>query len=375
MESKHRAKDSMFKENTEIIRKMEIIILHLRKQVELLMNQGIDYKDEEFIFTRGDSDYNQRALQKSLHENRVEEKTVKDMDNKMEEYLSIPLKRLVRLARRYLHHRRMKNIENIIQSPVPASTRDVNLILGEMETLQNTRIAKWNSNSKQLSKERVKLANLLLKRMQELEKEKGIFLIKPYMTLKSNKRNEEKQVKENTQHDKNTIHSNYIRRINKTVEPILKTTSILPDEAPANLWKPSHSIDDELPTPKPFNGLSRIPRLLELDVNRAMYQENQISTLLTPSKLPLTNRDVQLNLISYMTVDRPIGVTEICSGDTYDMYRKRPLSLPALNSKVKVETSEEAIFDQYRSTVSSQNPERDRIRIPSEQRSTNTMVE
>ena len=79
-------------------------------------------------------------------------------------------------------------LEHIIQTTAQPSPRDVNFILKQMECLQNKRIAKWNANSDQLSKDRIRLAKLLLKRMDEIDKEKGILLIKPYMTLKSNKR-------------------------------------------------------------------------------------------------------------------------------------------------------------------------------------------
>lgn len=49
-------------------------------------------------------------LRRGLHQRRLNEQLVRDIDETMEEYVCIPLTRLIRLVRRYVHHTKMKNI-------------------------------------------------------------------------------------------------------------------------------------------------------------------------------------------------------------------------------------------------------------------------
>lgn len=76
------------------------------------------------------------------------------------------------------------HLEQLIKSP----KFNVAILLNQMEKLQSQRALNWMTSSDELSKERIELANILLERLHTVEKETGIFLIKPYITLQTNKK-------------------------------------------------------------------------------------------------------------------------------------------------------------------------------------------
>ena len=62
------------------------------------------------MFTRLDMEHNAKALKRGLQNGRITYDGYKEMVDKMEEYVSIPIKRLARMAKKYLHHTRMKEV-------------------------------------------------------------------------------------------------------------------------------------------------------------------------------------------------------------------------------------------------------------------------
>ena len=62
------------------------------------------------MFTRLDMEHNAKALKRGLQNGRITYDGYKEMVDKMEEYVTIPIKRLARMARKYLHHARMKEV-------------------------------------------------------------------------------------------------------------------------------------------------------------------------------------------------------------------------------------------------------------------------
>ncbi|XP_057301353.1 rootletin-like isoform X3 [Hydractinia symbiolongicarpus] len=327
LESMTQMHEYTMQQSTQKTREMQVTIEQLELQLSRL-NPEIRLKEEEFIFTRLDVEYNQQMLRRGLYQRRLDQQLVRDIDETMEEYVCIPLTRLIRLVRRYVHHTKMKNIEKAVESlGLPA--HDVKVAMQQMECLQNVRISRWDLSSAELASKRIRLAKVLLERLRDLEKQSGIFLIKPYKTWQSNSTNgtNEKACKENKPVKMCSSHS----KSGNIDQFGIQSKRLLLNNNPTFIWKPDVSTTADTPSQ-----MSRIPKILELEVNRAMYSENQISFPLHPAKFR-TQKDNQLNLISYMTVDRPIGITDT---KVENGILKRPRALPALKQRVSLLTEE-----------------------------------
>ena len=68
------------------------------------------------------------------------------------------------------------------------SDHNVESLLDDMEAFQTYRMAKTNIKSHEIAQERILLAKMLFSRLEEIEQETGIFLIKPYKTVNRNKK-------------------------------------------------------------------------------------------------------------------------------------------------------------------------------------------
>lgn len=64
---------------------------------------------------------------------------------------------------------------------------NVSVLLQQMEDLQNKRTINWLYMSEKLTNERLELGRILLSRLDQIERDTGVFLIKPYVTLASKK--------------------------------------------------------------------------------------------------------------------------------------------------------------------------------------------
>jgi len=102
-----------------------------------------------------------------------------------------------------------------------------------------------------------------------------------------------------------------------------------------SVWIPNDVTGNQIPDS--FEGLTRIPKILEMDVNRSMFSDNLISAPLPKSRY-VKNGDNQLNLISYMTVDRSVAISnnmdQFAASDVFSI--QRPHSLPALHGRISV---------------------------------------
>lgn len=91
------------------------------------------------------------------------------------------------------HNRQCVNaFESVISSFVEQSIRNsrglddsVYHLLDKMENLQQTRSLRWEERMRKLAGEREEIAKLLVKTLEMIEHETGIFLIKPIMSVPS----------------------------------------------------------------------------------------------------------------------------------------------------------------------------------------------
>ncbi|XP_030829052.1 uncharacterized protein LOC588428 isoform X2 [Strongylocentrotus purpuratus] len=135
------------------------------------------------IFSRSDSERNQKALKRGISAQRVSAEQYNEAVRAMEQYTVLPAKRLVHIVRKYSHHTEMKKIEDDVRHS-NSIDQEVYTLLERMETLQSKRAHRWGEEMDNLTAERNRLAHLLMDTLTHLEQESGIFMIKPILSWK-----------------------------------------------------------------------------------------------------------------------------------------------------------------------------------------------
>ncbi|XP_041459107.1 myosin-13-like isoform X5 [Lytechinus variegatus] len=135
------------------------------------------------IFSRSDSERNQRALKRGISAQKVSAEQYNEAVRAMEQYTVLPAKRLVHIVRKYSHHTEMKKIEDDVRRS-NSIDQEVYTLLERMETLQSKRAQRWGEEMDNLTAERNRLAHLLMDTLTHLEQESGIFMIKPILSWK-----------------------------------------------------------------------------------------------------------------------------------------------------------------------------------------------
>jgi len=325
-------------QNATIMQEMQDRIDKLTEQIQSfdvthpLTVKASQIASPDFMFTRLDMEHNAKALKRGLQNGRISYDGYKSMCSKMDEYLSIPVKRLARMARKYLHHTRMKEVENAIRSSRSLDDKVYNL-LDKMEGLQQTRTTRWEQRMRNLAGEREEIARLLVKTLEMIEHETGIFLIKPIMSVPSRKRigsgylvsRRVKSAKDDiTRQQSSTLlgpnaspsQPDKTRPTNKSSASILSLRKLDDDalvmdvkpmrsdgSAGGGVWKVQSSISTPSLATK---SLPEVPKIVELDVNRSMFTNNNISAKVSSSD-QLYGGPLHSNMLSYVTVARPVG--------------------------------------------------------------------
>ncbi|XP_071510595.1 uncharacterized protein [Diadema antillarum] len=135
------------------------------------------------IFSRSDSERNQRALKRGISAQKVSAEEYNEAVRSMEQYTVLPAKRLVHMVRKYTHHTQMKGIEDKVRQS-NSIDEEVYTLLEKMEKLQSKRAQRWGEEMDSLTAERNRLAHLLMETLTHIEQESGIFMIKPILSWK-----------------------------------------------------------------------------------------------------------------------------------------------------------------------------------------------
>lgn len=327
-------------QNATIMQDMQSTIENLTEQLKSfdithpLTVKSSQIKSPDFMFTRLDMEHNAKALKRGLQNGRISYEGYKEMCNKMEDYISIPIKRLARLARKYLHHSRMKEVEKSIRSSNMLDDKVYHL-LDQMENLQYERTLRWEQRMHDLAGERQEVAKLLVKTLEMIEHETGIFLIKPIMSIPSRKRRigsghivsrRVKSAKDEVSrqqssgflapnstpspsgHKQNDVSPSVSsirisRRLDDKVLQMNVKSMLGHEDGFENVWKAQSSVSGPLPISKSFQDM---PKIVELDLNRSMFAHHNISARLN-SNGEFHTGPVHSNMLSYVTVARPAG--------------------------------------------------------------------
>ncbi|XP_076082151.1 uncharacterized protein LOC143052885 isoform X5 [Mytilus galloprovincialis] len=325
----------------------------IRQSSDLATPQG--QAESAIMFTRLDSERNAKIMKRAVNDQKLDPDQYKDAVSKMEDYVSIPAKRLAHLVRKYVHHCRMKEIEENVKK---SKSLDENVfeVLDKMENFQNKRAKQWADGMDHMGNDRLRFANILMETLENIEQQSGIFLIKPMYSFKGR---DTINIPDYLRDIKERYAGKLARpmRPQRNISPAREISSFAPAPTPASnirgltrghvssslmqapeeevrpeplrplvgddsgitgagmVWVGSvprstwnigssqvRAIDD-LQNPNMMN----TPRILELDINRMMIGQNNISTRITSPGVSddrLVNAS-QNNLRSYVTVNRP----------------------------------------------------------------------
>ncbi|XP_069102583.1 myosin-2 heavy chain-like isoform X3 [Argopecten irradians] len=333
----------------------------LRPQSDTTSPHGTN--DSAIMFTRLDSERNAKIMKRAVNDQKMNPDQYKDALDKMEDYVGLPAQRLAHLVRKYVHHSRMKEIEENVKKS-KSLNENVFEILDKMEALQNERAKTWADKMDQMGSERIRLANLLMETLDSIEQESGIFLIKPMYSYRGrfkylNAPLTVRDIKDARYGGKLTRPSRPHRNLSPhrdqkssfapaptpasnmrlirgqpvpTTQSMTHETTVPKQEVQRPLegdeggisgaslnWvgtsqKQTWSMNSSLVRGDPENFLSsqnpnamNTPRILELDINRMLIGQNTISSKITQPGMTedrLVNAS-QNNLRSYVTVNRP----------------------------------------------------------------------
>ena len=326
---------------------------------------------ENFMFTHNDVEFNNHMLQRGINQGRISEAQVKDAHLFMNEYARVARMQLRNLALRYSHHVRMVEAENRLATPkrkqeLDPQAKEISTLLDRLEYLQTKRMKRRLQNTKQLSEQRMRLANELIRRLKEIEEQTGIFLIKPIRTLPSRGTSHGVSqyeqfkflpkdidvVKNRYQKHRTHSYDKLLNQIKQHSSPSISNERCLSDSTlsvstkamsatePTTFWKPPPANFGHVS--EKVHGLTRVPRMLEMDINRSMFSTNLISA---PVK-PYMNEQVadqHLNLISYMTSNRTLNHLDIRENGCISPDENHVFSLPPVQTgKVRIASNAES---------------------------------
>ncbi|XP_071501836.1 uncharacterized protein [Diadema antillarum] len=275
------------------------------------------------IFSRSDSERNQRALKRGISAQKVSAEEYNEAVRSMEQYTVLPAKRLVHMVRKYTHHTQMKGIEDKVRQS-NSIDEEVYTLLEKMEKLQSKRAQRWGEEMDSLTAERNRLAHLLMETLTHIEQESGIFMIKPILSWKG--RTDTESDYADAPSNLNSMgspgggggdaHQLYspMGHTQSGGVPVKGSAVQMVGELPQPMWSMSTSLPshggDGMGTSGGLTGgklnFMNTPRLLELDVNRLLIGQNTVSAatkaLLSGDRLVnAANSSVR----SYVTISRP----------------------------------------------------------------------
>nr|XP_034321473.1 golgin subfamily A member 4 isoform X2 [Crassostrea gigas] len=391
-----RKHEEQMRHNTVVMMEMQDTINELQRELTALgkassrsrpPSEGVGQQqtpESAIMFTRLDSERNAKIMKRAVNDERLDTNKYKDAVTAMDEYVSLPAKRLGHLVRKYVHHSRMKDIEENVKK---SKSLDENVfeILDKMEALQNKRAMRWADKMDDMGSERMRLANLLMETLDSIEQESGIFLIKPMYSYRGSPLDADyTQLLEEIKERYAGKLTRPTRPHHRTVSPSREMSSFAPAPTPAsnirgitrqlhqNLDPPQQPLfRREIPRPlegdetglmgssalnyntavqrqtwnmstslvrgdpsDPMNSMNT-PRILELDINRMLIGQNTISTKygspgLTDDRLINASQN---NLRSYVTVNRPTNTNRPRSfTGSKDVPTTTPVSRAVTNS-------------------------------------------
>ncbi|CAB4020956.1 Hypothetical predicted protein [Paramuricea clavata] len=242
-------------------------------------------------------------MKRAVLTKRLSQDSYNTVIQEMNQYVSLPGRRLAELVKRYRHHCIMKDVEENL-NPVRITSTEVYDLQERMEHLQTVRARNWSKKMAEMGRERSELGDKITSSLKEIEESSGIFLIKPVYSYVS-----------------------MPPEVERSSHPVIcKKRSPLSAEVPSeNTSKPGYPLEttrtpgwtfrQSIDRPMWISKDSHVtdsgtrfddnpmPRLLAMDVNRFTLSKNLISG-------SFDMKSGSGGVRQYVTVERPIGTSK-----------------------------------------------------------------
>ncbi|KAK2167423.1 hypothetical protein LSH36_28g08067 [Paralvinella palmiformis] len=435
-EDEQRKHETQLNHNTVVMMEMQDTINNLKRELSVMSRQQQQQQEQQqpqpfegpVMFTRLDSERNAKIMKRAVNEKRLDPakyevtfrfnsraihsyfaaSDVSDIDvetivtygtfaqmamEKMEDYTNLPTKRLGHLVNKYVHHVQMKEVEDNVRNSKDLD-EEVFQVLDKMESLQNERAKRWAEHMDQMGEERLHLVSELMTTLDSIERESGIFLIKPMYSYKGQTGPEKYQGKLSrayrpNQRGNSRSGSDYrstskypsgkstpgqhlgkenVKSPESRDESGLSGTSThLLGDYPKPVWNQQMSTfnQDSTKYMPALPGQINTPRILELDINRMLIGQNQVS-LHVPQGFVSNDRlanAANTSIRSYVTVNRP-------SGQPGTAYKDRPRSHTGISDAPPATPLASDIMSQKSDSASSvtHRPGSKQVHLPTEGR-------
>ncbi|RUS70177.1 hypothetical protein EGW08_022061, partial [Elysia chlorotica] len=154
LESNGKEHQEQLQRNTVVMMEMQDTINELQRELSALGKNAKQSKsrlssargsavhvkspspETSVMFTRLDSERNAKIMKKAVMDEKLDTEKYKEAVAKMDEYVSLPAQRLGHLVRKYMHHTRMRAIEEKVKNS-SSINEEVFEVLDKMEDLQN----------------------------------------------------------------------------------------------------------------------------------------------------------------------------------------------------------------------------------------------
>lgn len=365
LEDEMKRHEEQLRHNTVVMMEMQDTINELQRELSTLgkakkprsaASSALGVKtpspDQSLMFTRLDLERNAKIMKKAVMDQRLDVDRYKEVVTTMDDYVSLPAPRLAHLVKKYVHHSRMKEIEENVKNSNSLDEQAFDT-LDKMEALQNQRARLWAEKMDVMGLERLRLAAMLMDSLDSIEQESGLFLIKPMYSFRGRElkapptqklarpartqpvtRHQSAAVQSTTSFVPAPTPTSHVRRTTaqtpthpvpaetmsyRPLSPSRLEDGVIGSRAISNPMMPQQDthFSDSYPTWNIQASQARLmvengqhplntPRMLELDINRMLIGQNNIST-----KLPHRLTDDRLvnasnnSLRSYITVQRP----------------------------------------------------------------------
>jgi hypothetical protein len=168
----------------------EVAVLNKQKELERLSNtHGSNFVSQEedrtpplFMFTRLNSSRNLESLRRAVRNRKLSRDQYKETVDTMESYVSLPIVRWGSLVKKYCYFKQMKRIEAVMASAGHDAVL-MRVCHRAMRWIQK-HLVRLEAEMAVLSSERQRLAWNLTERLNDIEQDSGIFLIKPHFSYK-----------------------------------------------------------------------------------------------------------------------------------------------------------------------------------------------
>ena len=164
----------------EAITQLESTVMSLQKEIASMRRKAKELgtnQEEIVMFTRLDSERNERNLNKALRQGTISTDDVAEVKQTMSEYVGLQADRFAHLTRglqqRHLQRKLLSSLEESEQTELSQKVRD------RAQELQKKQQVQWSLEMNTMSLKREKLARVLTIKLSEMETTTGMFLIKP----------------------------------------------------------------------------------------------------------------------------------------------------------------------------------------------------